>query len=151
MTQPARRCILAVFAHPDDETSASAGTFPKYAREGVEIHVITATRGELGELGTGDLNIERHDLPAVREAELRAVLDLYGVNQPILLSYRDQGLITADFETLTQDVVRIMSSVRPDVVITFGLPVSPTTTIIKPFTARRPRRFIAIATRWPGN
>jgi LmbE family N-acetylglucosaminyl deacetylase len=120
MTQPARRCILAVFAHPDDETSASAGTFVKYAREGVEIHVITATRGELGELGTGDLNIERHDLPAVREAELRAVLDLYGVNQPILLSYRDQGLLTADFETLTQDVLQIMSAVRPDVVITFG-------------------------------
>ena len=83
MNQPARRCILAVFAHPDDETSAAAGTFTKYAREGVEIHVVTATRGELGDLGTGDLKIERRDLPAVREAELRAVLALYGVNPPI--------------------------------------------------------------------
>jgi len=43
MNQPARRCILAVFAHPDDETSTAAGTFIKYAREGVEIHVVTVT------------------------------------------------------------------------------------------------------------
>jgi len=120
MNPPARRCILAVFAHPDDETSTAAGTFIQYAREGVDIHVVTATRGERGALGTGDLSIERRDLPAVREAELRAVLALYGANQPILLDYRDQELITADFARLTQDVLRAMASVRPDVVITFG-------------------------------
>jgi len=120
MNQPTRRCILAVFAHPDDETSTAAGTFIQYAREGVEIHVVTATRGELGDLGTGDLKIERRDLPVVREAELRAVLALYGANRPILLDYRDQALITADFEALTQDVLRVMAAVRPDVVITFG-------------------------------
>jgi LmbE family N-acetylglucosaminyl deacetylase len=120
MHHPARRCILAVFAHPDDETSAAGGTFSKYVREGVDIHVVTATRGELGELGTGDLKIERHELPAVREAELRAVLELYGANPPILLGYCDQALITADFETLTQDVLQAMEAVRPDVVITFG-------------------------------
>ncbi len=101
MNQSTRRCILAVFAHPDDETSAAAGTLTKYAREGVDIHVVTATRGERGDLGTGDLRIERRDLPAVREAELRAVLALYGAHPPILLDYRDQELITADFETLT--------------------------------------------------
>ena len=86
MHQPTRRCILAVFAHPDDETSAAAGTFIQYAREGVDIHVVTATRGEHGALGTGDLKIARRDLPAVREAELRAVLALYGAHPPILLA-----------------------------------------------------------------
>ena len=120
MLQSTRRCILAVFAHPDDETSATAGTFIKYAREGVEVHVVTATRGERGALGTGDLSIARQDLPAVREAELRAVLTLYGANQPILLDYRDQELLTADFARLTQDVLQAMAAVRPDVVITFG-------------------------------
>jgi N-acetylglucosamine malate deacetylase 2 len=120
MHQPTRRCILAVFAHPDDETSAAAGTFIKYAREGVDIHVVTATRGERGALGTGDLTIARRDLPAVREAELRAVLALYGAHPPILLDYRDQELSTADFATLTQDVLRAMAAVRPEVVITFG-------------------------------
>ena len=120
MHQPARRCLLAVFAHPDDETSAAAGTLIHYAREGVDIHVVTATRGERGDLGTGDLTIERRELPAVREAELRAVLALYGAHPPILLDYRDQELITADFATLTQDVLRVMVSVQPEVVITFG-------------------------------
>ena len=120
MSQPARRCLLAVFAHPDDETSAAAGTLIRYARAGVDIHVVTATRGERGDLGTGDLTIARRDLPAVREAELRAVLALYGAHPPILLDYRDQELITADFETLTQDVLRVMVSVRPEVVLTFG-------------------------------
>lgn len=120
MQEPARHCILAVFAHPDDETSASAGTLTKYARQGIEVFVATATRGELGELGTGGLSIERQDLPAVREAELRAVLELYGAHPPIFLGYRDQGLITADFEILTQDVLHVMTSVEPDVVITFS-------------------------------
>src|SRR2546427_6821969 len=54
MNQSTRRCSLAVFAHPDDETSAAAGTLTKYAREGVDIHVVTATRGERGGLGTGN-------------------------------------------------------------------------------------------------
>ena len=120
MHQPTRRCILAVFAHPDDETSAAAGTLTHYAREGVDIHVVTATRGERGALGTGDLRIARRDLPAVREAELRTVLALYGAHPPILLGYRDQALSTADFATLTDDVWQVMAAVRPDVVITFG-------------------------------
>ena len=120
MSPPARRCLLAVFAHPDDETSAAAGTLIHYARAGVDMYVVTATRGERGDLGTGDVPIARRDLPAVREAELRAVLALYGAHPPILLDYRDQELSTADFETLTHDVWRVMVSVRPEVVITFG-------------------------------
>jgi LmbE family N-acetylglucosaminyl deacetylase len=56
----------------------------------------------------------------VREAELRAVLALYGAHPPILLDYRDQELSTVDFATLTQDLVRAMASVQPEVVITFG-------------------------------
>jgi hypothetical protein len=63
MSLPTRRCLLAVFAHPDDETSAAAGTLMHYARAGVDIHVVTATRGERGDLGTGDLIIARQDLP----------------------------------------------------------------------------------------
>jgi LmbE family N-acetylglucosaminyl deacetylase len=120
MNQPARRCLLAVFAHPDDETSAAAGTLIYYAREGVDMYVVTATRGERGDLGTGDLTIARQDLPAVREAELRAVLALYGAHPPILLDYRDQELSTADFATLTHDVWRVMVAVQPEVVLTFG-------------------------------
>src|SRR5262245_61218817 len=120
MSPPVRRCLLAVFAHPDDETSAAAGTLMHYARAGVDVYVVTATRGERGDLGTGDLTIARPDLPAVREAELRAVLALYGAHPPIVLDYRDQELSTADFATLTHDVWRVMVAVQPEVVLTFG-------------------------------
>ena len=48
------------------------------------------------------------------------MLALYGAHPPILLGYRDQALSTADFATLTHDVLQAMAAVRPDVVITFG-------------------------------
>ena len=40
--------LLAVFAHPDDEAFGPGGTLAKYAKEGVEIHLLCATRGERG-------------------------------------------------------------------------------------------------------
>ena len=75
---PTRRCILGVFAHPDDETSCAGGTFSRYARAGVDVYVATATRGEQGMLGTHGQEVTREDLPRVREAELRTVLHMYG-------------------------------------------------------------------------
>ena len=87
---PTRRCILGVFAHPDDETSCAGGTFSRYAREGVAVYVVTATRGEQGTLGTNGQRVTRHGLPRVRDAELRAVLRMYGAEPPIFLGYRDQ-------------------------------------------------------------
>ena len=69
----ARRCILAVYSHPDDETTVSAGTFMRYAQEGVEVYVITATRGEWGALGSGGLVLTREELPSVRDGGGRAV------------------------------------------------------------------------------
>ena len=144
MNQPARRCLLAVFAHPDDETSTAAGTFTKYAREGVDIHVVTATGANA--VTSAPATSKSSGVICRPYARRNCAARLYGANRPLLLDYRDQELITADFETLTQDVLRAMASVRPDVVITLALPVSLITTITKPFTARLPRRFTAIAT-----
>ena len=115
-----KRVILGVFAHPDDETSGCGGTFTRYAREGVDVFNVTATRGELGTLGTGGLSIAREELPHVRERELRAVLERYGANPPIILGYRDQEVKDADPEELTGKVFAAMVEVAPDVVITFG-------------------------------
>ena len=114
------RCILGVFAHPDDETTAAAGTFTRYAPEGVDVYVATATRGEQGSLGSADTQIRREDLPGVREEELRAVLQLYGAHPPILLGYKDQELASADREELASAVLSVMRDVAPDAVITFG-------------------------------
>src|SRR5215470_791606 len=117
---PTRRCILGVFAHPDDETSCAGGTLSRYARAGAEVYVATATRGEQGMLGTNGQVVTREDLPRVREAELRTVLQLYGAQPPILLGYRDQEVSHANADALVAKIAAVMDAVRPDVVLTFG-------------------------------
>ena len=115
------RCILAAYAHPDDETSSGAALMKMYAARGVDVHVITATRGELGTLGTGGVTIERADLPAVREAEERAVLHHLGVsNPPTYFNYRDGELAQANREEAAAKVLAVMERIQPDVVLTFG-------------------------------
>ena len=88
-----RRLVwLGIFAHPDDETSASAGTMVRWIEEGGEVYIVTATGGEEGSLGTGGEVIEKKNLAIIRETELRKNLLFYGANDPFLLRYRDQDL-----------------------------------------------------------
>jgi LmbE family N-acetylglucosaminyl deacetylase len=86
----------------------------------VEVHVVTATRGEQGALGTGGQVVTRQELPAVRESELRSVLVLLGAHPPEFLGYRDGEVERADFPELVGKVLSHMERVRPDIVITFG-------------------------------
>ena len=111
---------LGVYGHPDDETSASAGTMVKLANRGHQVYVVTATGGELGTLGTGGTKIRRKDLANVREAELKANMDSFGVNPPFMLRYDDQELDKEDPDILSLKVLDIMHMVEPDVISTFG-------------------------------
>jgi LmbE family N-acetylglucosaminyl deacetylase len=115
-----RRCILGVFAHPDDETSCAGGTFSHYTRAGVEVYVATATRGEQGTLGTRGQVVTREDLPSVRAMELCTVLQMYGAKPPIFLGYRDQEVSHANADALVAKIAAVMAAIRPDVVMTFG-------------------------------
>jgi N-acetylglucosamine malate deacetylase 2 len=117
---PTRRCILGVFAHPDDETSCAGGTLSRYVQAGVDVHVATATRGEQGMLGTHGQVVTREDLPGVREAELRTVLQMYGAKPSIFLGYRDQEVSHANADELIAKIAAVMAAVTPDVVLTFG-------------------------------
>lgn len=62
--------LLAVFAHPDDETFRPGGTLALLACGGFPVHVLTATRGEAGSCGDPPL-CTSEELAAVREKELR--------------------------------------------------------------------------------
>ena len=117
---PTRRCILGVFAHPDDETSCAGGSFSRYAHTGVEVYVATATRGEQGMLGTHGREVTREDLPRVRTMELCTVLQMYGARPPIFLGYRDREVSQANADELTTTIAAVMAALTPDVVITFG-------------------------------
>jgi LmbE family N-acetylglucosaminyl deacetylase len=117
---PTRRCILGIFAHPDDETSCAGGTFSRYAHAGVEVYVATATRGEQGTLGTNGQVVSREDLPRVRAMELCTVLQMYGARPPIFLGYRDLEVSHANTDELIAKIAAVMAALMPDVVITFG-------------------------------
>ena len=83
--------ILAVTAHPDDETFGCGGTLAKYAAEGNQITLLCATLGEAGEIQ--DPSLANHqNLGLVREQELRAACRILGIHNLLLLGYRDSGM-----------------------------------------------------------
>jgi LmbE family N-acetylglucosaminyl deacetylase len=115
---------MAVLAHPDDESLGAGGTLARYAAEGVEVFLLTATRGESGRYFGHGREDEQHPGPSalgnVREAELRAAARVLGVREVSLLGYRDQHLDRADPREAAGRIAAHLRRVRPDVVLTFG-------------------------------
>ncbi|MBL8295317.1 MAG: PIG-L family deacetylase [Bryobacterales bacterium] len=111
--------MMAVLAHPDDESLGLGGTLARYAREGVETFVVTATRGERGRNGTSR-DSSPEELGALREAELRAACSVLGVSEVRLLGYPDGGLAQVDAGEATARIASEIRRVKPDVVVTFG-------------------------------
>jgi len=85
--------LMAVHAHPDDESSKGAATMARYAREGVDVLVCTLTGGERGDIlnKAMDLPEIRADLPGVRRAEMARAREILGVRQRFL-GFVDSGL-----------------------------------------------------------
>src|SRR5437763_9703500 len=82
--------LLGVFAHPDDEGLIS-GSLLHYNARGVETGLITATRGEVGEISDPALATPEN-LGEVREREMRAAADVLKVNNLWFLGYCDSGM-----------------------------------------------------------
>lgn len=111
--------LMAVFAHPDDEAFGTGGTLSKYAAEECDVHLVTATRGEAGEIAEPDLATSA-DLPFVREQELRCACEIYGIQPPRFLDYADGLLPLIHQGQAVGKVVRLIRELRPQVVLTFG-------------------------------
>jgi LmbE family N-acetylglucosaminyl deacetylase len=111
--------LLAVFAHPDDETFRCGGTLALLARQGFEVQVLTATRGGAGSCGDPPL-CRPEELPAVREQELRCACDALGIAPPHLLDYADGRLSEAQPQQLIAHVLEAVCQLRPDVILSFG-------------------------------
>jgi mycothiol conjugate amidase Mca len=125
--------LMAVHAHPDDEVFTTGGVIAKAAAEGIRTVLVTATRGEEGEILDPDLDPEeaRHRLGAIREAELRRAAGILGVEELYFLGYRDSGMVgtpengnphnfhNADPEEATSRLVRLIRQTRPDVIVTY--------------------------------
>src|SRR6266567_2697375 len=96
--------ILGVFAHPDDESFCAGGTFAKYVATGAEVMVVSATRGEAGQIRSAG-TATRRTLAGVREQELQRACQRLGVQQAMCLDYADGTLKDVDQERLTRDIV----------------------------------------------
>jgi LmbE family N-acetylglucosaminyl deacetylase len=112
------RSLLFSFAHPDDETFVTGGVACHYASQGVHLALVTATLGEAGKVGEPPV-CTREELPATREAELRAAAAWLGLGEPVLLGYRDRELATAPAAEIRQKLVTAIRAHRPQVVVTF--------------------------------
>lgn len=112
--------LLAVLAHPDDESLGLGGTLARYAAEGVETYLVTATRGEAGRFGSLGRSGDPVEVGRVRETELRAAASVLGVREVSILGYRDGAL---DQVTAPDAIAAIVSHIRriqPDVIVSFG-------------------------------
>ena len=88
--------LMCVLAHPDDESLGTGGTLAKYAAEGVETYLVTATRGERGRFGDGGERPAPDVVGRTREAELRAAAKELGVREVVVLGYPDGALDRGD-------------------------------------------------------
>lgn len=111
--------LLAVLAHPDDESLGFGGTLAKYAAEGVEVYLVTATRGERGRFGAEKCG-DPVEVGRVREAELRAAAAVLGVREVAVLSYPDGAVDGVESAVAIRDIVAHIRRIRPHVVLTFG-------------------------------
>jgi LmbE family N-acetylglucosaminyl deacetylase len=113
--------LTCVLAHPDDESLGFGGVLAKYAAEGVEIHVITATRGERGRYkDAATPRPPNDDVGREREGELREAASILGVHEVSVLGYPDGAVHQAGAADAQRAIAAHLRRVRPDVVLTFG-------------------------------
>lgn len=126
--------LLAVHAHPDDESSKGAATVARYHAEGVRTVLVCCTGGEEGDILNPAMDTPevRADLPAIRRKELDAAARIIGYDEVVLLGYRDSGMpdteanadpasfARADLDDAVGRLVAVIRRVRPQVVVTYG-------------------------------
>jgi LmbE family N-acetylglucosaminyl deacetylase len=118
MADPLR--LMCILAHPDDESLGAGGTLAKYAAEGVETYLVTATRGQRGWKGTAQDDPGPDALGEIRTAELAAAVQVLGIRRSWLLDHMDGVLERVDLEAITAQIAHVVREVRPQVVVTFG-------------------------------
>jgi LmbE family N-acetylglucosaminyl deacetylase len=122
--------VVFFHAHPDDETIVSGGTMASLAAAGHRVVLVTATRGEHGEVAEGFLD-EGEALWQRREKELEASSHILGVARTELLGYVDSGMMgtpendapgsfwKADVEDAAAKLAAILREESADVVVVY--------------------------------
>ncbi|MBM3224789.1 MAG: hypothetical protein FJZ47_13425 [Candidatus Tectomicrobia bacterium] len=122
--------LLACFAHPDDEAFTASGVLAASTARGLQVRLLCATCGEEGDIRQPD-SATRETLGQVRYAELRRSCQALGVDEPVMLGYRDSGwgdspaqyhpqaFVQAPRLQVIARLVEEMRRFRPHIVLTF--------------------------------
>jgi LmbE family N-acetylglucosaminyl deacetylase len=119
--------ILAISAHPDDETLFAGGTLAMYAQKGHNVFILETTRGQGGEIGEPPLTT-RENLATFREQEVRQAAQMLGVDDIFFLPYIDPYMeingiarrIDVPLKDFAGTIGNYIEKIQPDLVITHG-------------------------------
>ncbi len=122
--------LLAIFAHPDDETFGVGATMARYAAKGIPVTMACATRGEVGEIAPGS-DATPENLMLYRAQELRDAMAILGVDDVRFFGFRDSGMqgtednedprafMNAHADGVVHLMVRLIRELKPAVVVTW--------------------------------
>ena len=123
------KTLVAIFAHPDDESFGIGGTLAKYSREDVKTYYVCATRGESGTVDAEALQ-GFNSIGELRTNELECASKELGLQRVEYLNYRDSGMLgsednrhaqslfAAAMDEVAQRIIDQIQTLKPDVVIT---------------------------------
>lgn len=108
--------LMAILAHPDDESFGPSGTLINYTHTETRVRLITATKGEAGKNALGT----KEPVGQIRERELRKAADIIGLEKIHFLGYRDKTLCDLDEDKPIKKMLQLIKEFKPQVLITFG-------------------------------
>jgi LmbE family N-acetylglucosaminyl deacetylase len=130
--------LMAVHAHPDDESSGTGGLLCLAAEQGHTTVLVTCTNGDLGDVKDPRLRLnprehppDRQRLADVRHAELHKAAAILGVTHLYALGYHDSGMdgwetnnaphvfAQANVEDVAGQLAQLIRQHRPDVLVTY--------------------------------
>jgi N-acetyl-1-D-myo-inositol-2-amino-2-deoxy-alpha-D-glucopyranoside deacetylase len=123
------KTLVAIFAHPDDESFGIGGTLAKYAHEGVAVHYLCGTRGESGTVDA-EMMQGYESVADLRSHELECASRELGLAGVHYLGYRDSGMLgsednrhanslfAASTDEVAKRIVAQVEALKPDVIIT---------------------------------
>ena len=114
------RALLAVFAHPDDESLACGGLLAWCASLGVRVSLLCVTHGEHGQRHVPGGPAARTQVRDVRARELADAAGVLGIGEVTILDHADGMLPWVSTRQLEADIRAVMRRTVPDVVVTFG-------------------------------
>jgi N-acetyl-1-D-myo-inositol-2-amino-2-deoxy-alpha-D-glucopyranoside deacetylase len=126
----APKTLLAIFAHPDDESFCAGGALSMLAAGGARVFVLTATRGEAGSAAPELLEATGvNTISDLRTLEMERACKIMGLEPPLWLDFQDSGfhrpsalprrLVDADLHEVSAAMLRVIERLCPDAIMTF--------------------------------